>query len=221
MAYCRFSDSDIYLVKTPRSDVNEWECFSCKLSPNEERQVFYSPFEVLMHLNAHEDAGHKINPNAFFRIYKDIDEELQNNPSRRNIELALKLYFSKEYCPKFDFLFLPENCDLQECFLTKLEELEFCMIWKEAVHFFAIIDDMERFDDKIRFLHILEKWEKELIALMVDQGIQPVEGMNPLSDEERSMQRLFSALGKEPNLQDILNDIRKDIADLQKLIRDE
>ena len=69
MSYCRFSeDSDVYLY--PHVYGN-YQCCACKLG---EMDILLTLEEVLKHLQAHRNAGHKVPEYAFERVEAEIKE---------------------------------------------------------------------------------------------------------------------------------------------------
>jgi len=69
MSYCRWSDeSDVYLYAHVAGG---WECCGCFL---EEQTTMTTLQDVLDHLQAHRDAGHKVLESAFDRVRSEIEE---------------------------------------------------------------------------------------------------------------------------------------------------
>ena len=72
MSYCRFSeDSDVYLYPHVYGD---YVCCACRLRETFGSTVLFTLEEVLEHLQAHQDVGHKVPEYAFERIKAEIEE---------------------------------------------------------------------------------------------------------------------------------------------------
>jgi len=72
MSYCRFGeDSDIYLYPHVYGD---YICCACRLRGTFGSTVLITLAEVLEHLQAHRDVGHKVPEYAFERIRTEIEE---------------------------------------------------------------------------------------------------------------------------------------------------
>ena len=209
MAYCRFSEGDVYLVKTPRPDAEEWECFSCELDTDERDQFFSSLLEVREHLKAHEKAGHKVPVRAVSRVETELVEMFKENPTPENIEAAMQGFFNDDpYVYDLDFFFPCPFSDWEDRFLYTLESLDFAGIWKKRSHYYAFFNVADRFNDRERALRILVSWEKNTIALINRKSIDPEPAQKELSEEGRAEERLLKAIFGKPNAEEWLHEIR-------------
>jgi len=136
MAYCRFSEGDIYLTKTPRPDFEEWECSHCKLDLEGKNQFFSSLLEVRKHLGAHEKAGHKVPPWAVSRVVTELVEMFKENPTPKNIGAAVQGFLNIDpYVDELEFFFQCPSHDWQDQFLRILVSYDFARIWKNRSHY--------------------------------------------------------------------------------------
>ena len=72
MSYCRFGDSDAYMISTGIRDGRAgWVCYGCELTPNKE--TFETEFigVILAHMKAHKEAGHRVD-RAISRLELEI-----------------------------------------------------------------------------------------------------------------------------------------------------
>jgi len=74
MAYCRFSNGDVYIFEHVKGFL---ECCSCRLLDNpgsgEDFTTSYRQ-EMLNHIYRHKVAGHKVGYGAIKRLKRDIKE---------------------------------------------------------------------------------------------------------------------------------------------------
>lgn len=75
MSYCRWGeDSDVYLYVTTDDEGGiRWVCAGCKLDEKDDGWP-YSPQSVLLHLEAHRQAKHKVPERAFDRLRMEIEQ---------------------------------------------------------------------------------------------------------------------------------------------------
>ena len=68
MSYCRFGESDAYLI---RHCGGGWCCYTCRINRGIDRNI-KTRKGVLAHFLAHRKAGHKIPQHAIDRIKAEI-----------------------------------------------------------------------------------------------------------------------------------------------------
>ncbi len=191
MAYCRFSEGDIYLIKI---DVDEWECLRCLLSRSKDNLSFYSLPEVLKHIKEHEDAGHEI-CHSDYRIKAEFVEMLKDSPTPENIDVAIQQFFSKNpYFDNLDCLFLSPSIDWQGQFLAILETIDFTIVRKNISHYFIFLNYVNRFDDRERAFRILKTWEAEIIKQMDKMGIDSQSIIDELEESLHDLRDAYSQI---------------------------
>lgn len=75
MAYCRFSEGDVYLIPTGgTTSAKGWSCMACRLQ--EGHTVDFSrAVDAWDHLLEHRRAGHLVPDHAFVRLQPEANAE--------------------------------------------------------------------------------------------------------------------------------------------------
>ena len=214
MAYCRFSQGDVYLVKTPHPDTEAWECMACRLDPHEGHEHFYSLMDVIEHLEEHNNRGHLVSLQAWERVESELVEMFKKYPTPENIDAAMQVFFADTYVSigDLDFFFLCPSNDWEDQFLSTLESLNFEEIWKERRRYFIFLQFADRFRDKDRALRVLKSWKREIIRLVKTSDTDPRPVQEELSDADRAEKRLLEAIFWEgPEPREALHEMRRAI----------
>ena len=199
MIYCSFSEGDVHLT---RSDKAKWTCLSCKLDPKKVNITFNSLFDVEHHLESHDIAGHETPRQASIKLIGDINEEIENNPTLKNIEAGIQLFFSDKIIFNLDLFFLCPVNNWEDSFLTCLESYDF-LSFSECIFITIFLSVAHRFKDSIRVLLILHSWKIEIQKLIHD-GYK----LEPLEPEEILFGKIFTSSFRSHDLEAWLQKIK-------------
>ncbi len=218
MAYCRFSEGDVYLFATG----DRWICQHCKLAPLRRTCSLPSPLDAIQHLLEHRKAGHAVPGRAIDRLEDEVAPWLQDHAEKGYILHALDLHFRENLSfpglletlfeiPRElwerEFYSILENFDPREHFDPK----DPFSSWKHITDFTFNLAMCDRFKDRNRVIFILYFWKRGVRSLL-EQGLLPHRFPNPpQSQEDTLLAEIFGDMARPPHPEEFLEEIQEEI----------
>lgn len=208
MAYCRFSEGDVYLVKTPRRDQDEWQCLDCKLYGENGKVSLSSPTRALEHLEDHREAGHEFPREAVIRLENEETEYFISHPTHENIARAVEKFFNFTlHVDSMAFFFHGPSRDWEEGFLTRLEAMSFLAVCAHRTSTSPFLKSAHRFADQKKVLKILENWRKEIQVIPEGEGFDTLPGYSEEAGPENLL--LDALFGSVDNPDELKKEMEK------------
>lgn len=186
MAYCRFSEGDVYLIGiAPGPDTRAWECIECCLTDDKANEYFESPLDVLKHLKAHRKAGNEVPPPAMDRVRSDVCEYLPSHPTPDNIRFALRqLFDAVGFIDDLDLFFSWPADKWQADFLDQIETVNIPAVYSDGPGDVSssvcleFLKHTREFVDRNRVLSIVSSWQ-ELVSELPEPDLDDAEERSP------------------------------------------